>query len=357
MRAYNLPSANHFPQTAMTLPTRHLGPFPVSAIGLGCMNLNHGYAAPTSQEQAERVLLTALDEGVTFFDTATLYGFGANEIRVGQILGKHRQRFTLASKCGMQGVDVNGDGKLVRVIDGRAATLKATCEDSLRRLGTDVIDLYYLHRWDKQVPIEESVGALADLVREGKIRSIGLSEVSADTLRRAHAVHPITAVQTEYSLWTRNPEIAVLDACRDLGVTFVAFSPVGRGFLCGPLDIGSFGPTDIRATMPRFSAENYAANARLLAGYTAIAEEAGCTPAQLALAWLLHRGEDIIPIPGTTSVEHLREDLAAADVKLSGALMAKLDAFFHPKAVVGSRYNAQGNREVDTEQWPGEAAA
>ena len=176
------------------------------------MNLSHAYGAPVSAEQGERVLLAALDAGVTLFDTAALYGFGANETLVGRVMKPHRHRFTLASKCGMQGVDVNGDGKLVREIDGRPATLRQTCEDSLRRLQTDVIDLYYLHRWDKSVPIEDSVGALADLVRAGKIRSIGLSEVSAATLRRAHAVHPITALQTEYSLWTRNPEIAVLDA-------------------------------------------------------------------------------------------------------------------------------------------------
>ncbi len=174
---------------------RALGPFQVSAIGLGCMNLSHAYGAPVSPEQGERVLLAALDAGVTLFDTAALYGFGANETLVGRVLKNHRSRFTLASKCGMQGVDVNGDGKLVRVIDGRPATLRQTCEDSLRRLQTDVIDLYYLHRWDKAVPIEDSVGALADLVRAGKIRSIGLSEVSAATLRRAHAVHPIAALQ------------------------------------------------------------------------------------------------------------------------------------------------------------------
>ena len=301
---------------------RALGPFQVSAIGLGCMNLSHAYGAPVSAEQGERVLLAALDAGVTLFDTAALYGFGANETLVGRVMKPHRSRFTLASKCGMQGVDVNGDGKLVRVIDGRPATLRQTCEDSLRRLHTDVIDLYYLHRWDKSVPIEDSVGALADLVRAGKIRSIGLSEVSAATLRRAHAVHPITALQTEYSLWTRNPEIAVLDACRELGVAFVAFSPVGRGFLCGDLtDVGTLDAKDIRRGMPRFAPEAYAANLQLLAGYRAIAAEVGCTPAQLALAWLLHKGQDIIPIPGTTSVEHLHDDLGAVQVQLGSAVI------------------------------------
>ncbi|WP_069104019.1 aldo/keto reductase [Acidovorax sp. RAC01] len=339
------------------MKTRSLGPFSVSAIGLGCMNLSHAYGTPVSPEQGERVLLAALDAGVTLFDTATLYGFGANETLVGRVMKPHRSRFTLASKCGMQGVDVNGDGKLVRVIDGRPATLRQTCEDSLRRLQTDVIDLYYLHRWDKSVPIEDSVGALADLVRAGKIRCIGLSEVSAATLRRAHAVHPIAALQTEYSLWTRNPEIAVLKACRELGVAFVAFSPVGRGFLCGGrIDVDALDAKDIRRSMPRFAPEAYAANLRLLDGYRALAREAGCSPAQLALAWLLHRGEDIIPIPGTTSVEHLHDDLGAVNVQLSAALMARVEALINERTVVGNRYNAQGSSEVDTEAFEERAA-
>ena len=333
------------------MQTRSLGPFTVSAIGLGCMNLSHAYGAPVSPEQGERVLLAALDAGVTLFDTAALYGFGANETLVGRVMKPHRSRFTLASKCGMQGVDVNGDGKLARVIDGRPETLRQTCEDSLRRLQTDVIDLYYLHRWDKRVPIEDSVGALADLVRAGKIRSIGLSEVSAATLRRAAEVHPIAAVQTEYSLWTRNPEIAVLDACRDLGTAFVAFSPVARGFLCGPMDVGALDAKDIRRAMPRFSPENYAANARLLPAYQALAAEAGCTPAQLAIAWLLQRGEHIIPIPGTTSVDHLLEDLGAADVRLSADVMARVEALINQQTVTGPRYNPQGTGEVDTESF------
>ncbi len=333
------------------MQTRPLGPFTVSAIGLGCMNLSHAYGAPVSPEQGERVLLAALDAGVTLFDTATLYGFGANETLVGRVMKPHRSRFTLASKCGMQGVDVNGDGKPVRVIDGRPETLRQTCEDSLRRLQTDVIDLYYLHRWDKRVPIEDSVGALADLVRAGKIRSIGLSEVSAATLRRAAAVHPIAAVQTEYSLWTRNPEIAVLDACRELGTAFVAFSPVGRGFLCGPMDVGALDAKDIRRAMPRFSPDNYAANARLLPAYQALAAEAGCTPAQLAIAWLLQRGEHIIPIPGTTSVDHLLEDLGAADVQLPADVVARVEALINQQTVTGPRYNPQGTGEVDTEMF------
>ena len=331
---------------------RTLGPFQVSSIGLGCMNLSHAYGAPVSAEQGERVLLAALDAGVTFFDTATLYGFGGNETLVGKVLKSQRQKITLASKCGLQGVDVAGDGKLVRVIDGRPATIKKLCEDSLRRLQTDVIDLYYLHRWDKTVPIEDSVGALAELVRKGHIRSIGLSEVSATTLRKAHAVHPITAVQTEYSLWTRNPEIAVLDACRELGVAFVAFSPVARGFLCGKLtDVTTLDAKDIRRGMPRFSPENYAANLKLLPAYNAVAQEAGCSPAQLALAWLLHKAPHIIPIPGTTSIEHLHEDLAAADVTLTVDVMAKLEALINQQTVQGPRYNAQVSLEVDTEDY------
>ena len=334
------------------MKTRQLGPFTVSAIGLGCMNLSHAYGAPISAEQGERVLLAALDAGVTLFDTATLYGFGANETLVGRVMKSHRHKFTLASKCGLHGVDVAGDGKLVRVIDGSPATIRKSCEDSLRRLQTDVIDLYYLHRWDKKVPIEDSVGALAELVKKGHIRSIGLSEVSATTLRKAHAVHPIAAVQTEYSLWTRNPEIAVLDACRELGTAFVAFSPVARGFLCAGLtDISTLDAKDIRRAMPRFSAENYAANLKLLPAYSALAEEAACSPAQLAIAWLLHKAAHIIPIPGTTSLAHLHDDLGADLVGLRPELIARIEALINQKSVSGPRYAPQAASEVDTEEF------
>ena len=336
----------------MTMSTRQLGQFEVSAIGLGCMNLSHAYGAPVSAEQGERVLLAALDAGVTLFDTATLYGFGANETLVGKVMKPHRHKFTLASKCGMQGVDVAGDGKLVRVIDGRPATIQKTCEDSLRRLQTDVIDLYYLHRWDKSVPIEDSVGALADMVKKGYVRSIGLSEVSAATLRKAHAVHPITALQTEYSLWTRNPEIAVLQACADLGVAFVAFSPVARGFLCGDLiDVNTLDAKDIRRSMPRFTPDNYAANLKLLAPFNALAQDAGCSPSQLALAWLLHKAPHIIPIPGTTSVDHLLDDLGAVNVSLSAVVIEQLDKLINQYTVQGARYSPQGTSEVDTEMF------
>ena len=332
------------------MSTRALGPFQVSPIGLGCMNICHAYGNPPPPEQAERLLRTALDAGVTHFDTAALYGFGMSEKIVGKALSAQRHQFTLASKCGMQGVDVQGDGKMVRVIDGRPATLRQTCEDALRRLQTDVIDLYYLHRWDKKVPIEDSVGGLSDLVRAGKIRSIGLSEVSAGTLRKAHAVHPIAAVQTEYSLWTRNPEIALLEACRELGATFVAFSPVARGFLCGkPIDIDKLDAKDIRRGMPRFHADNFPRNLQLLPPYLALAQELGCSPSQLAIAWLLHKAPHIVPIPGTTSIDHLHDDLGALDVKLSPEHMLRLEAMIGQHNVVGNRYNDQANAEVDTE--------
>ncbi len=332
----------------MTFLNRDIGPFSVSPIGLGCMNLSHAYGAPVSAEQGERVLLSALDQGVTLFDTAALYGFGANEKLVGRVLKPHRQNITLCSKGGMAGVQF--DDGVKRVIDGRPEAIRRDCENSLRYLQTDVIDLYYLHRWDKKVPIEDSVGALSDLVRQGHVRTIGLSEVSADTIRKAHAVHPITAVQTEYSLWTRNPEIAVLKACADIGATFVAFSPVARAYLTGKLtDVTGLDAKDIRKGMPRFSPEHFASNLTLLPAYLALAEEAGCTPAQLALAWLLQQPGGIVPIPGTTSLDHLSENLAAAQVNLSADVMRRAEACFDAQKVKGNRYNAQSSAEVDTE--------
>jgi aryl-alcohol dehydrogenase-like predicted oxidoreductase len=329
---------------------RQAGPFNVSAIGLGCMNLSHAYGTPISPEQGERVLLAALDAGVTLFDTAALYGFGSNETLVGRVLKAHRQKITLASKGGMAGVQF-ADG-IKRVIDGRPEALRRNCEDSLRRLRTDVIDLYYLHRWDKSVPIEDSVGAMAELVQAGKVRALGLSEVSAATLRRAHAVHPIAALQTEYSLWTRNPEIAVLETCRELGTAFVAFSPVARGFLCNtPLDPAALDAKDIRRSMPRFEPANYAANLSLLPAYVALAKELACTPAQLALAWLLHKAAHIIPIPGTTSHAHLLDDLGASQVLLDTSAMARLEGLINQQTVHGARYGAQASGEVDTESF------
>lgn len=325
---------------------RQLGPFTVSAIGLGCMNLSHAYGVPPSAEQGSQVLLTALDAGVTLFDTAALYGFGANEELVGKVLKPHRQQIVLTSKCGMTGVE----GK--RVIDGRPDTLRRTCEDSLRRLQTDVIDLYYLHRWDRQVPIEDSVGALAELVAAGKIRSIGLSEVSAATLARAEAVHPIAAVQSEYSLWTRNPEIALLDACRARNVALVAFSPLGRGFLAGGVrDPAGFAANDIRRSMPRFQAEHFARNLRLLDALQGLATETGFTLAQLAMGWLLAQCEQVIPIPGTSNVSHLQENLSADSVTLDMEVLTRLDAIVNENTVSGARYNAATQQEIDTEEF------
>ena len=330
--------------------TRRIAEFEVPAIGLGCMNLSHAYATPPPPDVAERLLLTALDEGITLFDTAALYGFGANETVVGKVLKKHRQRIVLCSKGGMAGVTF-ADG-VKRVINGRPEAIRRNCEDSLQRLQTDHIDLYYLHRWDKQVPIEDSVGEMSRLLEEGKVRALGLSEVSAATLKKAQAVHAIAAVQTEYSLWTRNAEIAVLQACRDSGTTFVAFSPVARGFLADvPPDVTAFDSKDIRRSMPRFEATHWPANLALHTGLRALAREAGCTVAQLALAWLLSRGAHVLPIPGTTRVEHLHDNIGAAALMLAPAVLARLDALVNRHTVSGARYGAQARSEVDTEEF------
>ena len=324
---------------------RPMGPFQTPSIGLGCMNLSHAYGVPPEAARAKEVLLRALDLGVTHFDGAALYGFGRNETLLGEVLPPYRDRIVLVSKGGMTGID----GK--RVIDGRPESLLRDCEDSLRRLKTDVIDLYYLHRLDKAVPIEDSVGALSRLVESGKIKAIGLSEVSADTLRKAHAVHPVAAVQSEYSLWTRNPEVAVLDACSELGAAFVAFSPLARGFLADPgFDPELFVEKDIRRNMPRFQQPHYKHNAALLQTYRRYAQEAGCSPAQLALAWLLHQGAFVHVIPGTTSVSHLEENVAAAEVRLSAKMIGKLDKLINFSTVHGPRYNAETQADIDTEE-------
>jgi aryl-alcohol dehydrogenase-like predicted oxidoreductase len=310
------------------------------------MCLSHAYGIPPDPQTAARVLLKALDLGVNHIDSAALYGFGANETLIGQVLPGRRREFLLITKGGMFR---NAQGQ--REIDGRPEAIRRHCEESLQRLKTDVIDLYYLHRWDKRRPIEESIGALADLVKEGKVRAIGLSEVSAATLRKAHAVHPIAALQTEYSLWTRNAEIAVLDTCRELGVAFVAFSPLARGFFGGALrDVSRLPPKDIRLGMPRFHEEHFGRNLPLLDGLAHIAAGNGCTMAQAALAWLLAQGPHIIPIPGTTRVDHLEENVAAERVRLSPDALKQLDELINPRTVSGARYNASVQQEIDTEE-------
>jgi aryl-alcohol dehydrogenase-like predicted oxidoreductase len=309
------------------------------------MNLSHAYGTPPPAREATALLRRAIELGVTHFDTAALYGFGSNETLLGEALAPYRRRIFLASKCGMTGID----GR--RVLDGRPETLRRTCDESLARLRTDYIDLYYLHRWDRRVPIEDSVGALAQLVAAGRIRAIGLSEVSVATLRRAHAVHPIAAVQSEYSLWTRNPEVGVLEECRRLGVALVAFSPLGRGFLAGGVtDPSTLVAKDLRRDMPRFAEPNFSTNAQLLPPYRELARTAGCTPAQLALAWLLHKAPHLIPIPGTTSIEHLQQNLAAQSVRLNTDLLARVEALINPASVSGARYNASAQSDIDTEE-------
>jgi aryl-alcohol dehydrogenase-like predicted oxidoreductase len=315
----------------------------VFPIGLGCMNLSHAYATPPPREAAHSLLRAAIDAGVTHFDTAALYGFGSNEELLGEVLPPFRSRIVLASKCGMTGVD----GK--RVIDGRPETLKRTCHESLKRLKTDRIDLYYLHRWDKRVPVEESVGALADLVKDGLIGAIGLSEISAATLRRAHAVHPIAAVQSEYSLWTRASQ-AVLQTCEEIGATFVAFSPLGRGFLAGAVrDPATLTEKDLRRGMPRFQSPHFERNLEVLERFEALAREAQCTPGQLALAWLLTRS-NVLPIVGTRSIEHLHENVAAASLSLPTEILARAEELVSDATISGARYPAATLAEIDTEE-------
>jgi len=325
---------------------RKIGDRQVGAIGFGCMNLSHAYGHPPSKEDAVRVLHRAYDKGVRHFDTAALYAFGSNEKLVGEALKDRRNEIHLASKCVLAGVD----GK--RVLDGRPESLLKTVDQALKNLQTDHIDLYYLHRRDRSVPIEESMGAMAQMVEQGKIGSVGLSEVSAETMRKANAVHPVTALQTEYSLWSRNAEIAVLEACRELGAAFVAFSPLGRGFLAG--GVGSaetMAEKDIRRGMPRFQEPHYSANSALFQAFAELAAEAGCTPGQLALCWLLHQGEHIIPIPGTRSIAHLEENLLAAELEIAPSIIALAGQLISRDSVSGERYPAATQLEIDTEEF------
>ena len=327
---------------------RRIGPFEVSAIGFGCMNLSMGYGSRLADDDCGKLLNAVLDAGYTFLDTASMYGDGHSEQMIGRYLGHRRDEYLLASKCG---ITKNADGK--SVADGRPEVLLATCEQSLRNLDTDAIDLYYLHRIDAKVPVEESVGALAELVEAGKIRTIGLSEICTDSLRRAHAVHPITAVQSEYSLWTRTPERGILAACRELGIAFVPFSPLARQFLTGRSpDVTGVDDTDIRATIarPRFEPENFARNVKLLEPYGRIAARVGCSMAQLALAWLLARGDDLVPIPGTKHLDWMRENAAAADVALDSDTVAELDRLINETTVAGHRYTDALMAATDSER-------
>lgn len=319
---------------------------PVHPIGLGCMSLSWGYSPFPSEADSVRLLHRALDLGYNHLDTARIYGLGHNERLIGETLAGRRKEFFLASKCG---IIVNGDD---RRIDCSRQAIRAAVEQSLALLRTDHIDLYYLHRPDPAVPIEESVGELARLVEEGKIGGIGLSEMSATTLRRAVAVHPIAAMQTEYSPWTRNPEIAVLEACRELGVTFVAFSPVGRGALAGAIrDPQDLPKEDLRSSMPRFMPENWPHNRSLIDRFETIAREAGVTPAQLSLAWTLARGQHVVAIPGTSRIDHVEENIARADWEIPAHVSEAVDAVLAQGEIVGSRYNASAQSTVTTEEF------
>ena len=327
---------------------RKIGPFSVSAIGLGCMNMSAGYGPRPLEEYSGRLLNQALDQGCTFFDTAAMYGMGHNETLIGTHLASRRAEYVLASKCG---IFKNAEGKTET--NGRPEVLQKTCEDSLRRLNTDVIDLYYLHRPDPQVPIEESVGALSRMVEQGKVRMLGLSEVSDDTLRRGHDTHPITALQSEYSLWSRTPERKVLNSCAQLDITFVPFSPLGRQFLTGKSsDVQNLGENDYRCSIarPRFEPKNFSENSKLLVPFAAIALQHNCSMAQLALAWLLAQGAFIIPVPGTKHIEYMTENLTASEIELDQRTIAELGALINEQSVSGDRYEASLMHASDAER-------
>jgi len=323
---------------------RKIGSLQVSAIGLGCMNMSSGYG-PADDTVSTQLLNEALDIGYTFLDTAMVYGSGHNEELIGKAVGHRRDEYVLASKCGLsRATGINGD----------PAEVPRSCDASLKRLGTDVIDLYYLHRVDPNFPIEETVGAMAKLVDQGKVRELGLSEVCCDNLRRAHGTHPIAALQSEYSLWSRTPERGALDACRELGITFVPFSPLARAFLTGKAtDVTQLADDDIRSTIarPRFEPDAFAQNSKLLQPYADIAVKNKLSMAQLALAWLLGQGDQsMVPIPGTKHIDYMRDNAGAADVRLDAATLQALDQLINEKTVVGDRYNAARMADADCER-------
>jgi pyridoxine 4-dehydrogenase len=313
----------------------------VSALGLGCMGMSHAYGPSADESGAIATLHRAVELGVTFFDTAEIYGPFKNEILVGKALKPYRDKVVIATKFGFR---IDGSkpsaAEMIQGVDGSPANVRAVAEASLKRLDIDVIDLYYQHRVDPDVPVEETVGAMADLVREGKVKALGLSEASAVTIRKAHAVHPIAAIQSEYSLWTRDPEEnGVLETCRELGIGFVPFSPLGRGALTGALKtLDGLASDDFRRSLPRFQSENFDANLALIKLLEDMATDKGVTAGQLALAWVLAQGDFIVPIPGTTKIANLEKNVAAADVSLTADEVASLGALLSPAKVAGQRY-------------------
>lgn len=320
----------------------------VFPVGLGCMGMTHAYGGQ-DEADAIRTLHRAVELGVNFFDTAEVYGPFTNEVLVGKALKPMRDRVRIATKFGFNIVETVDGPKQQPGLNSRPEHVRAVAEASLRRMGLDVIDLFYQHRVDPDVPIEDTVGAMAELVREGKVRALGLSEAGVATIRRAHAVHPIAAVQSEYSLWTRDPENGVLDVCHELGIGFVPFSPLGRGFLAGAIrSADQLGEKDFRRGLPRFEAENIERNLAVVARLEELAAAKGKTAAQLALAWVLHQGDFIVPIPGSRKIANLEANVAAAGISLSAAEVAEIGALVSPDQVAGQRYGdaamAQTNR-------------